>query len=314
MIHVDNSLLSLFATCETRAWVRWGKELIMTERAQAGPQDIGSLLHVLFSRWLRGSTLDEMFHDFDMLYGEHTHSGTPQEERLAPGNVKRVMTHWWEAQALQARDFTLVCTERYLDAPLHLFGRDDITYYGTVDGLINWKGDLWLLEHKTTGNMDSEWEHRWAMSSQLQGYVWLLRQHGYPVRGAFVNGLELRKLPPWDGNGARKCTSHKVKYDECQALHVKHAWVGPLTWSDRRIERWQADTTALARQLAHLRERINTWHDQGLNATRMLGQYTWPGCGRCPYQVWCQAGRPVEGLTTMMTHAPWKRDHGGESS
>ena len=127
-----------------------------------------------------------------------------------------------------------------------------------------------------------------------------------------MNGMEVTRLPPWDGNMEKKCQTHKVKYDECQGLHVHGRWVGPLWWSESRLEQWKRDVLAQAERLLWLRDEVA--HDGMMDNIMMDGQFRWPGCnggrgfGPCSYRPFCQAGRPVQGLSQMMVHSPWRRD------
>lgn len=306
-MYVNNSLLRLLAECETKAWIRWGQELVMTERDGPGPMEVGQALHVAFAAWMRGETTREVLACFEEGWGRYIGEELPREERLHPGNVRLVLEHFLLAQEGRVRDFDVIegYTERAFEVPLGTVHGEEVIFYGTLDGLIDWKGGTWLLEHKTTGNMDQHWEAQWGMTAQLQGYVWALRQMGVQVKGAFVNGLEVRRLPPWDGNFQKKCGQHKVKYLECQGLHVKHTWVGPLWWSSERLAQWRRDVLAQVERLMWLREE---WERASLENVMMDGQFRWPGCQRCQYKPWCQAGRPEGGLAQMMVHSPWKRD------
>ena len=274
--------------------------------------EIGRVLHRTFEHWLQGHATSEIMLHFEEAWRGEVGEGLPPQERLHPGNVRLVLEHWLLAQEGRVREFETVKSEEMFEVPLGKVAGEEVMFYGTIDGLIDWKGERWLLEHKTTGNMDAGWQASWGMKAQLQGYVWALRQCGHDVKGAFVNGLEVRKLPPWDGNYAKKCGQHKVKYQECQGLHVKHAWVGPLWWSEARLEQWRRDGLAGAEKLLWLRDDVNV--AGVLDEVRMDGQFKWPGCQRCPYQAWCNAGRPLVGLEQMMVHAAWREEESGENS
>lgn len=314
-LYVNNSLLSLLAECETKAWIRWGRELIMTEREGPGPLEAGHLIHTVLERWLLGEPHVAILADWNRLQGEVYCGELPKEERLHPGNVRLVLEHWLLAQEGRVRDFETLGVERVVEVELGRVDGEEIIYYGTPDALIEWKGEQYILEHKSTGNMDGGWQASWAMKAQLQGYVWALRQQGVEVKGAFVNGLEVRKLPPWDGNYLKKCGTHKVRYEECQGLHVKHAWVGPLWWSGARLDQWRRDALAGAQRLQQIRQAAEgaSLGIYGGAGVKMDGQFRWPGCQRCQYQRWCNAGRPTERVEEMMSFQPWRRGEDADS-
>lgn len=299
-LYVNSSLLRLLNDCETRTWIRWGQERVMRVPEAPGPMEAGRVLHRVFEKWMNGESKGSILWRFDTLIDDEYKGVSPLKERFFPENLRLIIGHWLDEQELKPRDFNVVHTEQTVEAPLGKVGGEDIIYYGTVDSLIEWKGELYLLDHKTTGSLDEDWTRGWSMSAQMQGYVWLLRQLGYPVKGAFINGLEVRKLPPWNGDMTKKCGTHKLKYSECQPLHVKSQWIGPLWWSENRLAQWHSDVMMLVRKLMHLRS--------SAASPLMDGQFKWPGCKRCPYMQWCSAGRPLAGLDQMMVRSSWRQE------
>ena len=88
-------------------------------------------------------------------------------------------------------------------------------------------GGYVVVDHKTTGFINSMWTDQWAMDGQVTGYIWAARQllRDKPVMGAFINGVQFSKLP---NDGVRKCKDHGVKYAECGPMHAKWEVVGLL--------------------------------------------------------------------------------------
>ena len=157
MLLVNNSLLSLLHQCETRTWVRWGQELVMREREEPGPMEVGKVLHRAFAYWLEGHKTEDILRSFEHDWHEEVGEGLPTQERLHHGNVRLVLEHWLLAQEGRVREFETVKSEETFEVPLGKVAGEKVVFYGTIDGLIDWKGERWLLEHKTTGNMDAGW-------------------------------------------------------------------------------------------------------------------------------------------------------------
>ncbi len=315
-LYVNNSLLTLLASCETKTWVRWGQELVMAEKQGPGPMEVGQVLHVTLDYWLRGCEREVILGAFDATWREVIGAGLPTQERLHPANVRLCLGHWIDQQP--RRDLTVLQTEATFEVPLGDIHGEEVIYYGTPDALLEWKGDLWVLDHKSTSDIDEFWGEQWTMNTGLQGYVWAFNHGGGPkVKGAFVNGMEVKRLPPWDGNMTKKCVTHKLKYAECQPLHVTGRWVGPLWWSEARLAQWKRDALRQVERLQWLRNEADLIGH--LDNVMMDGQFRWPGCngGRgfhpCAYRPWCQASRPVEGLTQMMVHQAWRREDGTDT-
>lgn len=310
MLYVNSSLLKSLASCSTKTWVRWGNELVMREHTDPGPLETGQVLHQALDAWVRGCDEEVILKRFDAAWDVTIGDTLPAQERLQRANVKLCLTHWLRQQV--RKDMTILQTEAMFEVPFGTINGEEIIFYGTPDALVEWKGDIYILDHKSTGDISDDWSQQWTMDPSLQGYVWAMRELGHKVRGAFVNGIEIKRLPPWDGNMEKKCQTHKVKYKECQQLHVKGQWVGPLWWSEHRLNTWRSNVIRMIGDLQEIRNNVISEVD--IAFTPMDGQWRWPGCnggrGRapCAYRGWCQAGRPLEGLTQMMISAPWRRE------
>ena len=311
-LQVNNSLLTLLASCETKTWLRWGQELVMTEKQEPGPLEVGQVLHVALDGWMRGCEDEVVLGAFDRAWTDVIGEQVPRQERLHHANVKCCLGHWL-SQTPRRPGIMVLQTESTFEVSLGTVHGEEVIYYGTPDALIEWHGEQYVLDHKSTGDIDESWGDQWTMNTGLQGYVWGLRALGHKIKGAFVNGMEVKRLPPWDGNMEKKCQTHKVKYKECQGLHVSGRWVGPLWWSESRLAQWKRDALVQVKRLLWLRDEAGL--DGVLDNVMMDGQFRWPGChggrgfGPCPYRAFCQAGRPVQGLTQMMRQQDWRQEN-----
>lgn len=67
---------------------------------------------------------------------------------------------------------------------------ESIEYGGIFDGLIDFGGQIYILEHKTTSVMGSTYFNQFRPNNQISGYVWAGQQlSGSPVSGALVNAM-----------------------------------------------------------------------------------------------------------------------------
>lgn len=76
---------------------------------------------------------------------------------------------------------------------LHPETGDPILYTGRFDMLGEMQDNLWVVDDKTTGYIGKQWFNQWTLRSQLTGYCWAAREYGYPVVGAIIRGLAIRK-------------------------------------------------------------------------------------------------------------------------
>ena len=90
---------------------------------------------------------------------------------------------------------------------------DPILYTGRYDMLGEFQDQLWVVDEKTTTQLGKTWFNQWVLRGQLTGYCWAALDYGYPVVGAIIRGLAIRKRD----------------YGHAQAISVRPKW---------QIDRW----------------------------------------------------------------------------
>jgi hypothetical protein len=71
---------------------------------------------------------------------------------------------------------------------------EEIEYGGIIDGLVEFSGQVYILEHKTTSQLGSYYFNQFKPNNQITGYIWgagLLS--GQRVGGAIVNAIGVYK-------------------------------------------------------------------------------------------------------------------------
>lgn len=69
-----------------------------------------------------------------------------------------------------------------------------IEYGGIFDGIIDFNGQYYILEHKTCSQMGPSYFKQFKPNNQITGYIWAARQlSGQKVRGALVNAICVTK-------------------------------------------------------------------------------------------------------------------------
>lgn len=71
---------------------------------------------------------------------------------------------------------------------------EEIRYFGRFDMIGRFRNSLWVVDEKTTKSLGSGFGSRFDLRGQFTSYVWAARQFGYPVEGAIVRGIGLRKM------------------------------------------------------------------------------------------------------------------------
>lgn len=111
-----------------------------------------------------------------------------------------------QGYALRYREetFTITDAERIFSGPIinPASGKVSRTFFlsGKIDGLVELDGEIFLLEHKTTGCMDGDYLEKLWMDFQLLLYAYALEHfEGIKVAGAIYNILVKAKLRQGQG-------------------------------------------------------------------------------------------------------------------
>jgi hypothetical protein len=74
---------------------------------------------------------------------------------------------------------------------------EDLQYGGIFDGLVEFSGALYVLEHKTTSRLGDRFFDQFRPNNQVSGYVWGASQlSGKQIGGALINAIGVYKSSP----------------------------------------------------------------------------------------------------------------------
>ena len=162
--------------------------------------------------------------------------------------------------------------------------------------------DDYIVTHNTTGNANDMWKAKFKIAPQLTAYIWAAREQlGAPVEGAFINLIELRKIP----SSTRKCPEHGVHYAECGPQHSKTELLGPILRSDAQIAQWKKMATTIAERYRALILEHTDVH----NCANVPTEGIFHGaCGFCEFQDYCYTGKnpALESMFVPSVYNPYK--------
>ncbi len=241
---VDNSALASYYGCTTAAWLRYLQGL--TGQEDSAALKAGSAAHKAREVFYKsnGDVPSAMMAFMDSYYawaGAHVVG----DDRLAYANVFAIVQEYLRSLEPMGDGRYKGSVLAYPDPAqqieiadcLPLDEQDGLYYAIRCDGIGGYSTGYAIEEFKTTGMINAMWKAKWALASQLTGYLWGARQLiAEPVLGVFVQGLELSKLPT---DESRKCSKHNAKYKDCRLQHAKWETVGLLERSEPLIEGWK---------------------------------------------------------------------------
>lgn len=78
--------------------------------------------------------------------------------------------------------------------PLGMADNIPIVWTGRIDLIVEWDGQVWIGDHKTTSMLGANYFSEFYNSAQMSGYIWAASKLlGIPVRGVFINALANRR-------------------------------------------------------------------------------------------------------------------------
>lgn len=138
-----------------------------------------------------------------------------------------------------------------------------LQYAGRFDMLADRNGEIFIVDEKTSGQLGGNWASQWDIDGQITGYVWALRELGYPVAGAVIRGI-----------GFYAGEIRYVQHFTTRTQDHLEAWRCSVLSTLERIERYRGyDAWPLAL-------------DKGICSSY----------GGCMYQAHCTQHNPVESL------------------
>jgi len=295
-IVVDFSTLAATSQCSTQAGLRYA--LGYTTRDEHAALRAGSAAHAALAVFLKGESATRAAGKFTDEYEAYAET-IPATDRLAYPNLHAIMLDWFERNPLLKLPFAVEKVEVQFRIPL----ADGIIYTGVCDGLGYSKqnGRPVVIEHKTTGRITSYWLRKWQQHAQLTGYYFAaIAEFGrdQPI-GVYVNAIEFSQLP----TSTRTCREHATTYDECGTLHAKHGLYfygrGP-----EQVEEFKTNAISLAVTFAHISQLL-AGDPQNVQFLPQQGRFN-GHCQFCQFVDFCDAGRPVHRIESMLVRSPWK--------
>lgn len=302
---VSNNSLNCVATCSTKTILRYNH--FYTSPEESANLKAGTAAHEALAVYFKGGTPKEALKAFRLAYKEWAQANIDPSDRymgrLSYENTRLILKYWMERTPLDAFPFEVAPEHVEVELRYPLTKSGDLVFRGRLDAgpvIARQGGAVGVLDHKTSGRLDSSWADSFRLDSQLTGYIWGVQQHmTETVENGYINAIEFSKLPGLE-DPTRKCRDPQhggVTYEECQHLHVKALLVGPISRTQPAVRQWKRDAIRLGRRLEELKE---AYADLGaLPKAPMEGTFT-QACKYCEFKSFCQTGRQLDNLDRML--------------
>jgi len=194
------SALNCFRNCPRKYKLRYIDQLRRPERPDA--LAFGSVIHAALEQWYR--TVDDEHRLLKVLdlVDDQFPGRAHDPDQKSRWHLARAMFEGY-ARRYPNEDFEIVEIEKEFTAEIRNpdtgWRSQTFIIAGKADGIVRLDGELYLLEHKTTSAITSDYLDRLWTDTQIALYCHYLREIGYPIVGVIYNVLLKTRLKQREG-------------------------------------------------------------------------------------------------------------------
>ncbi|MBI5529343.1 MAG: PD-(D/E)XK nuclease family protein, partial [Deltaproteobacteria bacterium] len=181
------SMWSLFRNCRKACELRYLQCLAPLERDRN--LAFGSVIHECLEVWHRERDLLKVLDHIDRTYPNRAQDADQKRDwHLATAMMKGCAARY------PTEEFNVVALEKTFEGkivnPATGAESRSFTLAGKVDGIVTIGGEHWLVEHKTTAQLDADYLERLWTDFQIVLYSWYVEQAlGIRITGIIYNVL-----------------------------------------------------------------------------------------------------------------------------
>jgi hypothetical protein len=189
---ISFSELDTYRQCTFKHQLAYGERWVAPVDSPA--LDRGKRVHTILETWYgslrsgwRGD-IDEVIRSCEGTVYDHNGEFIDEMGELVKWIVEGYVEHYgfdedWKVIEVE-HDFVL-------PLPKPDGKNSNIKIKGKIDLLVEWKGKLWVVDHKTAARLPTDKEL--DLDVQFSIYAWALRKLGYPVHGMIYNTLRTQR-------------------------------------------------------------------------------------------------------------------------
>lgn len=84
-----------------------------------------------------------------------------------------------------------------------------VLYTGRFDMFADYGGEPAVYDDKTASQLGGQWVRSWSLNSQMTGYIWAGREHGFQTNTAIIRGVSILKK----SFGQAQCIEHRTDWE-----------------------------------------------------------------------------------------------------
>jgi len=232
---IDNFALTMFQACPRKYFMRMREG--WTARRKSAALGFGGAVHEGLATWYRTGNKVEALSAINAAWPDNS----PVDDYRDKRKCIEVMTDYLREYPAEnfvvvgAPDSPMIEKSFTIDTGLTLEDGEPIEYGGIFDGLVEFSGSVFVLEHKTTSQLGKTYFYQFRPNNQVSGYVWAASKlSGRNVGGAIINAIGVYKSSPTKFE--RNITSRTPAEISEWLLNVKNTC--EMIRACERSERW----------------------------------------------------------------------------
>lgn len=210
ILEIDNSSLEQFNVCSRSAqhYLVDGRETSRERSALTYGTAIHNGLEPIMAH---GTSPDVLQQSADRIIDTYKNESVPIDEWRTPDRAIETLKFYsrfydlelWKLLYIDSKpqvelSFQIPLGTISLNCPVALLNKTIknvfVIWTGRIDAIVEWDGQLWIVDHKTSSVMGPSYWEDFKLSQPQQGYTWaatkLLKQR---VSGSVINGIFCRK-------------------------------------------------------------------------------------------------------------------------
>lgn len=181
---ITHSAMEMFRTCRVKWDYRYNKEIDTAEKETS--LAFGSAIHKGLEHWFKYGNAEEAV---AAGMAEGAEEGLKSEDLC---KIQVMLEKYVEKYATEA--FETIAVEKVFNKPLvnPATGRNSKTFRlsGKVDAVVKMEDGFYILEHKTTSDINEKYMEALEIKAQTAIYAWALEDECQPMRGVIYDILE----------------------------------------------------------------------------------------------------------------------------
>jgi hypothetical protein len=282
---ITNSMRRTFLSCRRKFW--YGYERLLKPKQPYLPFVVGGEFHSALERWYKDDirNVRRIFKGMRRAMLKYQKMLLPphllDKLAVAEGMLSGMLAAYFDRYARDLDKWEVVATEHTFSAPT---GAEGWEAGGKLDLLVREKKKLWVVEHKTTGDLSVNYVERLPLDDQIHQYVRGAQHDFGKVEGVVYNVVMKSRLRQKKQESFEQFVRRvQGQYEEDPSKFFYRERLKLPKWSLERFDR----------ELAVCAAEISRARNEGESAFYMNTNQCY-GYGVCPYAPLCSTRNPEE--------------------